>query len=200
MVDAFRDLIEAARRGDASAREALLASNLPGLRAYIRLHSGELVRAKESVSDLVQSVCREMLEDLPVLPTLTEEAFRHWLYTSARRKILDRKKYWEAEKRESAREVALSSPECDVNDRALLESYAALATPSRHAAVREEIARLERAFEQLPEDHREVITLARLVGLSHRAIAERMGRNEEAVRQLLARARARLARLLRPPD
>ena len=52
------------------------------------------------------------------------------------------------------------------------------------------------SFDQLSEEHREVITLARLVGFSHRDIAERMGRSEDAVRKLLSRARARLMVLL----
>lgn len=193
MSEDFRQLIEAARRGDAAALQSLLDGNLPTLRAFIRLRSGRLLRARESVSDLVQSVCREVLADLPRVPIDSQEAFRDWLYTSAHRKILDRKKYWEADKRDAAREVSL---EGGADDGALLAGYAAVATPSRHAAMREEIERIERAFDELPEEYREVITLARLVGLSHAEIARRLGRSEEAVRQLLARARARLARLL----
>ena len=172
-----------------------MQSNLPGLRAFIRLRSGQLLRAKESVSDLVQSVCREVLQDLPGAQVENEAAFRGWLYTAAHRKILDRRKYWEREMRDAAREQPLEgAPE--ERERGLLESYGALATPSRHAEVKEEVARIERAFEQLSEEHREVIALARIAGLTHREIAERMGKSEEAVRQLLARARARLARLL----
>jgi len=49
----------------------------------------------------------------------------------------------------------------------------------------------------LSEEHREVITLARLVKLPHRVIAEVLERNEAAARQLLARAMVRLVRELR---
>ena len=196
MTDDLRGLLEKARAGDPAAVETLMRSNLPGLRAFIRLRSGQLLRAKESVSDLVQSVCREVLQDLPRAEVESAEAFRCWLYTAAHRKILDRRKYWEREMRDAAREQPLDGAPSDERDRSLLESYGVLATPSRHAEVKEEVARIERAFEELPEEYREVIALARIVGLSHREIAERMGRSEEAVRQLLARARARLARLL----
>jgi DNA-directed RNA polymerase specialized sigma24 family protein len=41
-----------------------------------------------------------------------------------------------------------------------------------------------------------VISLARIVGLSHAEIAKEMGRSEGAVRTLLSRALARLATLL----
>jgi RNA polymerase sigma-70 factor (ECF subfamily) len=190
--EGFSDLIEKARRGDLAATENLLRTNLPGLRAFIRLRSDRLLRAKESVSDLVQSVCREVLTDLSSFPVATEQAFRHWLYTSALRKIIDRRKYWEAERRDVRRETRLEAS----GEQQLLTSYGAFCTPSRHAEMREQVERIEAAFDDLPEDYREVITLARIVGLSHREIAERMGRNEEAVRKLLSRARARLARLL----
>ena len=68
-------------------------------------------------------------------------------------------------------------------------------TPSRNVVVREELARIEAAFDQLPDEYREVITLARIVGLSHGEIGIRSGRNETAVRKLLSRARARRATL-----
>jgi RNA polymerase sigma factor (sigma-70 family) len=47
-----------------------------------------------------------------------------------------------------------------------------------------------------PENYREVITLSRVVGLSHREIGEQIGKNEGAVRVLLHRALARLGRLM----
>ena len=52
------------------------------------------------------------------------------------------------------------------------------------------------AFAQLPEDYREVITLSRVVGLSHGQIASQLGKSEGAVRVLLHRALARLSGLL----
>ncbi len=195
MSDDLQALVKQACGGDSAAMDVLLRQNLPGLRAYLRLQSDRKLRARESVSDLVQSVCRELLQDLPSAQVETEQAFRCWLYTSAHRKILVRRKYWVAEKRDVSRSVPADGADAE-REQSLLESYAVLASPSRHAAANEEIARIENAFEQLPDEYREVISLARFVGLSHAEIAARMGRTEEAVRQLLTRARARLARLL----
>ena len=53
--------------------------------------------------------------------------------------------------------------------------------------------RLQRAFSTLPDEYREVITLARVVGLPHAEIAVKLGKSEGAVRILLHRALARLA-------
>ena len=73
-------------------------------------------------------------------------------------------------------------------------------TPSRRAMAVEEIERIESAFERLSADQREVITLAHLVGLSRKEIAEQMGKTEVAVRVLLHRALAKVADVLAPPD
>ena len=48
-------------------------------------------------------------------------------------------------------------------------------------------------FGELPDDQREVILLARVVGLPHAIVAQEMGRTPAATRTLLSRALARLA-------
>ena len=42
---------------------ALLVPHLPDLRSFVRRRVGDLIRSRESSLDLVQSVCREMLEN-----------------------------------------------------------------------------------------------------------------------------------------
>lgn len=71
-----------------------------------------------------------------------------------------------------------------------------MSTPSRAAMGAEQLAAFEQVFDRLPEDYREVITLSKLVGLSHAEIAVEMKRSEGAVRVLLHRALARLGVLL----
>jgi RNA polymerase sigma-70 factor, ECF subfamily len=55
---------------------------------------------------------------------------------------------------------------------------------------------LEQALETLPEDHREVVVLRHLVGLSPAEIADRMGRTESSIHGLHHRARRDLRREL----
>ena len=64
------------------------------------------------------------------------------------------------------------------------------------AMVREEVERVERAFEKLSEEQREVITLAHVAGQSRAEIADQMGRSEGALRVLLHRSLVRLAEVL----
>ncbi len=187
MTDDFRSLLERARRGDREARDALLGDHLPGLRAFVRVRSGAALRARERCSDLVQTVCREVLNDLDGADCEAPEEFRRWLYAVALHKIVRKAEYHAAQKRAVEREAT------PVDDGVLLDAYATVFTPSRAAVAREEVDRIERALDALPEEFRDVIVQARLLGMSHQEISAQTGRSEVAVRKLLSRARARLA-------
>ncbi|MBI5432628.1 MAG: sigma-70 family RNA polymerase sigma factor [Planctomycetes bacterium] len=188
MAEDVSRLIESAQRGDAIALETLLGRYLPGLRAFVRLRAGPTVRAHESASDIAQSVCREVLQNLSTFKYGGETGFKHWLYATALRKLQKRDEHWRAQKREAARVVG--------DEQALLDAYRNVSSPSRRAMAKEELARIEKAFDELGDDEREVITLARVVGLPHKEIAEAMGRTEGATRVLLHRALAKLAEKL----
>ena len=193
--------VERASRGDVDAVALLLERFLPGLRAYLRLRAGKALLAKESSSDLAQSVCREILEHVDLYQYRGEAQFKQWLYTTALRKIANRYEHYGAEKRAVHREVPLAgaSDSSGAVDPALLAACQSLITPSRQAMAREELERIERAFELLSDERREVILLSRFVGLSAREIGEQMGRTEDSVRQLLHRALAELAEIVARP-
>ena len=176
------ELLEAWARGDSEALGELLQRHLPGLRGFIRLRMGGLLRSKEDSGDLVQSVCREILQHGDRFRHPSEEGFRRWLYTTALRKVMNRAQHYRAARRDAALEVPADSPAAEAE---LLDCYGSFCTPSRVVAAREEVARIEALFEELPADYREVITLARIARLSRAAIAGEMGRTEKAVRDLL---------------
>lgn len=198
--DAAAAWVERASRGDVDAVGLLLERFLPGLRAYLHLRAGKALLAKESSSDLAQSVCREILEHVDRFQYQGEAQFKKWLYTTALRKIAKRYEHYGAAKRDAWKEVPLAGASSDDSvDPAIVEACRSLATPSRQVMAREEFARIERAFELLTEERREVILLSRFVGLGAREIGEQMGRSEESVRQLLHRALAELADLVARP-
>lgn len=186
-------LAEAAARGDAVAIETLLERHMPGLRAFVRLRAGDELRRRESNSDLVQSVCREVLQNMDRFRHPTATAFRRWLYTTAMRKIVNRAEYWRAEKRAAAQDALAPSA---VDQRRLLSCYESFSSPSRHVMVKEEIERVERAFGDLTDEQRQVVTLAHVVGLSRAEIAAELGLSEGNVRVILHRALARLSEIL----
>lgn len=185
----FADLVTRATNGDRAAVDELLAQHLPALKAFVRLKAGAMLLAKESCSDLAQSVCRDVLENADRFRFGGEAEFRKWLFTTAMRKIADRAEHWGAGKRDPRRE----RPEVDEE---ALAGYRSIATPSHNAAAREELERVEAAFARLDADKQELVLMARLFGMTSAEIAADTGKTEGAVRTALSRALADLARLL----
>ncbi|MEZ5962803.1 MAG: sigma-70 family RNA polymerase sigma factor [Planctomycetota bacterium] len=179
----------------------LLTENMPALRAFVRLRTNRAIRDRESHSDLVQSICREVLGGAERLAYQGEAAFRGWLFTTALRKLVERQRHMRALKRDVGREVRADAGGGSGSDPDILwAAYATVTTPSMVLSAREQMESLERAFDELPDDYREVITLHKIVGLSHEEIARQTGRNEAACRQLLRRALIRLSMVLERAD
>jgi len=183
-------LIRETQQGRPDALEALLERHLPALRVFVRLRLGRRLRTKESAMDVVQSVCRELLGHLDEFEYESDDRFRHWLYTAALNKLRQKERYYGAQRRDLAREAPAE------RESALVGAYDSVFTPSQNAMAREEETRLEAAFDRLPDNDREVITLAKVVRLPHEEIARTMGRTIPAVRNLLARALAKLSTAL----
>ena len=191
---ASADLLRDVTNGDVAALDVLVERHAPALMTYVRLRASPTVRDKEATVDIVQSVCREVLADFAGETAVSESQFRRWLFTAAASKIRDKARYYLADRRDPVREadvVAFAS-----RGFAALTSPAAGPTPSRAAMAKEDFQSFERAFDELPDEHRRVILLARIVGLTHREIAVELDKTEVATRQLLSRATARLLRLM----
>ncbi|MFY9341298.1 MAG: RNA polymerase sigma factor [Planctomycetota bacterium] len=188
MSESSHPLVTRAQGRDAAAIEALLVRHLPGLQGWLRLRMGALLRARETPEDLVQSVAREVLADLPGFEWRGEAAFRHWLYVKAQRKLVDKARFVAAECRSPAHERP-----ADAASDGVLAGLTGGATPSRDVQSREEVARIERAFAELPADYQEAISLQRLCGMDYAEIAVRMQRSEGAARNLVHRGLSRLA-------
>jgi RNA polymerase sigma-70 factor (ECF subfamily) len=140
--------------------------------------------------DIVQSTCRELLAAPGGFAFKGEDRFRAWLFTAALNKLRDKQRYHASMKRDMGRE-----------DQAVEDwdysAGASLLTPSMDAIGKETAAALQASLNALSEEHREVVTMARILRLPHNVIAEAMGRSETAVRQLLARALMKLSEELR---
>ena len=121
--------MQRATAGDGPSVEQLLMRYLPRLRAFIRLRVDALLRQRESCSDLVQSVCRDVLEHAGTFTYQGEECFRAWLFKAALNKILEHRRALGSEKRDVRREQAITG-ELDFADLRL-----ALQSPSRVAMM-----------------------------------------------------------------
>jgi RNA polymerase sigma-70 factor (ECF subfamily) len=179
-----------AQGGDEVALRALLERYLPQLHAFVRLRASAELRARESSMDVVQSVCHELLAAAPRFSFRGEERFRAWLFTSALNKLREKHRRHRYAKRDVGRERPLPP------DKAMVQAMSLL-TPSVDAIGQETALALQESLAALSDEHREVITMARVLKLPHAVIAEATGRSEGAVRQLLLRALLNLAEELR---
>lgn len=196
-MDPHDTIVQSASAGDEVAIDVLLERHLPGVEAYVRLNAGRVLEARESQADIVQSVCREVLEGMDGVTYRGEAAFRAWLFRVAESKLIDRSRFWQRERRDHRREQRPRTAACGEVGQDRFEALrASLPSPSQHAIAREELERLERAFARLSEEHRRVVLMARVVGYSHREIARELERSEAATRMLLHRALARLGELM----
>ncbi|MFK7742963.1 MAG: RNA polymerase sigma factor [Planctomycetota bacterium] len=187
MTDETGRLVQSATAGNSVAIDGLLSRYLPELHAFVRLRAGAAILGRETDEDLVQSVCREVLQDMDQFEYRGEKAFKKWLYLTAQNKLTDRARYYRSQKRDVAREERIATrPD-------VYSGYRALLSPSSAAVQQEEIAALEGAFDRLPEEYRRVITLAKILGMDSQELAQEFGRSVPATRMLLHRALARLA-------
>ena len=157
------------------------------LLSVIYLRMGPNLRVRMDPEDILQEVAIEAVNSWR---TLSDEANAGaWLVTLARRKIarILRDQLGVAA-RDPRREHAIKT-ELPVADRR--------SGPVTHADRKDRLELLEQALERLSDDHREVILLMKIEGLSGKEVAERMERSENATHLLLSRALKRLAQELK---
>jgi len=170
--DRFDDVLAGATRGDEPAFAELYRDLHPPLLRYLRALSWE--QAEDAASETWLELTRSLSGFVGAEPS-----FRAWVFTIARRKLIDRVRY-EARRPSSAwddrgdpgpatRDVADDVVELDSTYRAL-------------ALVR-----------ALPRDQAEAVLLRVVGGLDYADVAQVMGRTTGAVRVLVHRGLRRLA-------
>lgn len=169
-------LISKAREGDRAAFEELLAPLAEPLRAAIAARMSPALQQKLGVEDVLQETLLRAYTSIKYFQWQGEGSLRYWLEGIAANFILH-----SARTQGRKRELQLKrDPKADV------------ISPSRHQRRRERYSRLRRSVEDLSPDYRTVILLSRIEGLKIREIAERMGRSESAIKNLLFKAMRQL--------
>lgn len=178
--------------------ESLLERHLPELESYVQKNMGAGLSRRESCADLVQSICREVLQSRDRFEFQGEPAFRKWLLQAALRKLIDRRRFYRAGERDRVAREADLPAEWQMADLAKL--VRTLGSPSGEAMLREDIGRLAAGLERLTEKDRGIIRMIHIDGLTHADVAERLGCTESQSRGRLFLALARLSAHLKPPQ
>jgi RNA polymerase sigma-70 factor (ECF subfamily) len=186
-------LLEALQHGDEAAQHQVLLRYQPWLRLLARMQIGAKFQGKFSESDIVQEALLQACRDLPRFRGGTEVELLAWLRQVLAHVLAHQiRRYHGTQQRDISKEISL--------EEALIRSSLCLQqmlvstgpSPSSQAAKHEQELKLADVMARLPDDHREVIVLRNLEGLSHAEVAARMGRSVGAVRMLWIRALAQL--------
>ncbi len=188
-----------ARAGDSAALGVLL----DGFRDYLLAVAGrELdagLRARVGASDLVQETFLKSQRAFAEFQGATEEELRAWLAQILVNRCRDvRDEHLVCAKRTAHRDVPLVADGSAIGPADVLTVDTL--TPSGHAVVDEEVARLLSALDTLPEDCRQIVWLRNWQGLSFEEVGQRTGRTAEAARKVFARSIQKLTEQLEPPD
>jgi len=152
---------------DERAFHSLYARTAGPLRGYVARTLGNATHA----DDIVQETYLRLLRR--PLPTHDEDQLRAYVFRIASNLVVD---YWREHKHDAGNDL-----------------------PDRGATGRDQALRLDlsRLFARLKPRERQLVWLAHVEGADHREIAATLGLRAGSIRVLLARARHRLARLLR---
>lgn len=194
-------LLSQARRGDGEALGKLLELYRNYLVLLARLQVGLRLQGKVDPADLVQETFLEAHRDLGQFRGGTEKELVAWLRQILATNLANLiRHYYGTQRRDMNLERELVD-ELNQSSRVLDRGLVApQESPSQMASKREQAVLLADALRLLNEDYREVIVLRHLEGLSFPEVSKRMGRSEDSVKKLWARALARLKRSLHAPD
>lgn len=157
------------------------------LLSVIYLRMGPNLRVRMDPEDVLQEVAIEAVNSWSTLSD--EQNAGAWLVTLARRKV--------ARILRDQLGVAARDPRREHVIKTDLPLADRRSGPVTNADRKDRLELLEQAMARLTEDHREVILLMKIEGLSAREVGERMNRSENAVHLLMSRALKRLAEELK---
>jgi RNA polymerase sigma-70 factor (ECF subfamily) len=159
-----------------AAIRAELVSLLPRLRRF----AWSLTGSRDEGDDLVQAGCLKALGSLDQYQPGTR--LDAWMFRILRTGWIDRVRY-------RARRPGTSDPDT-------LAALSDAGLGAREAEGRLTLARVRTAMDGLPPEHREVLALVAIEGLSYREAADTLGIPIGTVMSRLGRARARLGAMI----
>jgi RNA polymerase sigma-70 factor (ECF subfamily) len=181
-------LIERAQREEPGALDRLLDSYRNYLRLLARTGLDASLQSKADPSDLVQDALLKASQRFGQFRGTSDAELAGWLRQILARCLADFVRRYRGEGRRAGREMSLDQL-LDRSSKAMAQVLATDGTsPSASAERRDLGVVLSDALARMSEDHREVLVLHDLEGLSWDEVGRRMGRTPNAVRKLWARA------------
>ena len=182
-------LVALAKAGDNSALNQLCNVYGERVRRIVRLRMGSELRSKLDSMDLVQDALLDALRGLGDFTYKNEGDFLRWLSRIAQNALGHHLEKLHANKRDIRREVRLNNyGPTTGSGLAGTPGPIEVTTPSVIMSRKEELDKLEKAIDELKPEHKEVIVLTKIEGLSYKEIGKRLGKSADAVGMILSRA------------
>ena len=184
-----QQLVVLAKAGDAAALDRLCRIYGERIRRIVRLRMDRNLRIKLDSMDLVQDALLDALRGLGDFTYKNEGDFLRWLSRIAQNALGHHLEKLHANKRDIRRDVRLDNyGPTTGGGLAPAPGPIETTTPSVIMSRKEELDKLEKAIDQLKPEHKEVIVLTKIEGLSYKEIGKRLGKSADAVGMLLSRA------------
>jgi RNA polymerase sigma-70 factor (ECF subfamily) len=159
----------------------------------VRFRMNKELRSKLESMDLVQETLIHAFSGLDKFTYSNEGDFVRWLSRIAENELRGSLKKLHADKRDIRKEVRLENfGPTTGGGFAGIPGPIEATTPSMILSGKEDLAKLEKAIDELKPEYREAITLTKIEGLSYQEIGQRLGKSSDAVRMLATRAMAEL--------
>jgi RNA polymerase sigma-70 factor (ECF subfamily) len=181
-VTSTHGLLARIEQGDESAFTTLFEKYQKRLALLIHYKLSPGLRRLADVEDVLQETFLEAFRDLKQFQYQKPGGFLGWLSRVADHVIADTARFHGRRKRRA--DLVRFRSEGTPDGPEPVDS----ATPSRLLAEKEGLRDLIQKLDQLPEDYRRAILLAKVEGLSNAEMAQQLGRSREAAALLLHRA------------
>ena len=193
-----RHLVVLAKEGNQSALNQLYTIYAERVRWMVRFRMGKELRSKLESMDIVQDTLLYVLSRLDNFTYTNEGEFVRWLSKIAENELRGSLRRLHADKRDIRKEVRLDNDGRTTESRYVgFNEQIQATTPSMVLSRKEDLAKLERAVDELKPEYREAIVLTKIEGLSYQEIGQRMGKSSDAARMLATRAMAELTAIFK---
>jgi RNA polymerase sigma-70 factor (ECF subfamily) len=189
------ELINGAVAGDKVALQSLLLIHYSEIEATIRQNLGSRLAARVEAQDLMQEVLASVYQEIGGFSPAEGGSFRAWLKRIATNRVVDAaRKFRRAKRGGQAVHLDIQRLATESLDGVWDWVFEESNPPDRPARRREEREAVQVCLARLQHEQREAVIAFYFEHRNTQEIAECMDRSPGAVRELLRRARANLAK------
>ncbi len=194
-------LLQRVRVGDKQALNDLYERYGMRVLAAVRARLGAKLRQKVESWDIVQEALQASLKGVSEFDDSSEGAFMRYLTRIVENRIRDKHDYFQAGVRNQDKECPLPGARSPDSSTPLdIPEKSGVPSPSQVLVLSEDLARLEKALDELPDDARELIVAVKIEGQTYQEVGRELGKSADAVRMQVNRAMATLTRAFQNLD